>query len=240
MNRMIKTIVAAAGAGLAGYAAYVASTFARYGRPRIATRADTLLDEFIPQYDVVDRHEARIDAPLHATFAAAREMDFDSSPIVRGIFKGRELIFGTRSEGPPKPKGVLATTLSMGWAVLAEMPDREIVVGAVTKPWEAKPVFHPLLPEDFAAFNEPDYVKIVWTLRVDPTDDGGSVFRTETRAVATDEAARKKFRLYWSFLSPGIILIRSAMLASLRRTIKEHGAHPAGERDVHASWADAT
>ena len=86
----------------------------------------------------------------------------------------------------------------------------------MTKPWEANPVFRPLPPEEFATFAEPDYVKIVWTLRVDATDDGASIFRTETRAVATDEAARKKFRLYWSFLSPGIILIRSAMLSSLR------------------------
>jgi hypothetical protein len=32
-----------------------------------------------------------------------------------------------------------------------------------------------------AAFNDPDYVKIVWTLRADPVDATHSVFRTETR-----------------------------------------------------------
>jgi hypothetical protein len=42
------------------------------------------------------------------------------------------------------------------------------------------------------------------------------VFRTETRAVATDPGARKKFRLYWSIFSPGILLIRSAMVAALK------------------------
>jgi hypothetical protein len=59
-------------------------------------------------------------------------------------------------------------------------------------------------------------VKIAWTLKAEPVDDQQSVFRTETRAIATDVGARVRFRRYWSFLSPGIILIRRAMLSSLR------------------------
>ena len=39
---------------------------------------------------------------------------------------------------------------------------------------------------------------------------------TETRAIATDADARK-FRTYWSFFSPGIILIRWAVLATVKR-----------------------
>jgi hypothetical protein len=221
MNRINKAIALTAGVGAAGYAAYVASTFLRYGRPRPVKGAatDALLDQFMPTFDVSERHEVHLAAPPSATFAAAKEMDFDSSRIVRSIFKARELLLGSKQATTRPPKGLVATTLSLGWAVLAEVADREIVVGAATKPWEPNPVFRPLSPEQFAAFSEPDYVKIAWTLRADPTDDGASVFRTETRAVATDENARKKFRLYWSFLSPGIIVIRSAMLPSLR-----HGA----------------
>ena len=89
-------------------------------------------------------------------------------------------------------------------------------MGAVTQPWSANVVFHPLPPQEFAAFDQPDYVKIVWTLRADPIGDNASVFRTATRAVATDAAARGKFRRYWSFLSPGIILIRWVSLAPLK------------------------
>jgi hypothetical protein len=100
--------------------------------------------------------------------------------------------------------------------VLAEVPGREIVMGAVTQPWHANVVFRPLPPDEFAAFNEPGYVKIVWTLRADPRGAHASIFRTETRAVATDAYARAKFRQYWSFLSPGIILIRWASLHPLK------------------------
>jgi hypothetical protein len=100
--------------------------------------------------------------------------------------------------------------------VLAEIPGREIVVGAVTRPWEANVTFRGMPPEPFASFAEPGFVKIAWTLRADPDASGGSIFRTETRAVATDTVARAKFRRYWAFLSPGIILIRRASLAVVK------------------------
>jgi hypothetical protein len=87
---------------------------------------------------------------------------------------------------------------------------------AVTQPWKADVVFRALPPGEFAAFHEPDYVKIVWTLPADPIGAGESVFRTETRVVTTDPAARAKFRRYWSFMSPGIILIRWMSLGPLR------------------------
>ena len=105
-------------------------------------------------------------------------------------------------------------------------------MGAVTQPWEANVVFRPLPPEEFVAFHEPDYVKIVWTLRADPIGADASIFRTETRATATDATARSKFRRYWSFLSPGIILIRRASLKPLRAAAERRArpgsltAHP--------------
>jgi len=50
----------------------------------------------------------------------------------------------------------------------------------------------------------------------DPAGDLRSVFRTETRVVATDPGARTKFRRYWSFVSPGIVLIRWLMLGPVK------------------------
>jgi hypothetical protein len=105
---------------------------------------------------------------------------------------------------------------AIGWGVLAEVPGREIVMGAVTQPWMADVVFRPLPPGAFAAFDEPGYVKIAWTLRTDPIGDAESMFRTETRVATTDPAARAKFRRYWSFTSPGIILIRRLSLGPLK------------------------
>ena len=203
----------------AAYAGYAAATWVRYGRPCRPTEdeSDHLLDRFMPVYDVVDRHCIRVDAPAAVTLGAARNMELSRLPVVRAIFKGRELLLHARPDARPRPKGLLNDMLSLGWSVLAEIPGREIVVGSVTKPWEPDVTFRSVPSTEFASFFEPDHVKIVWTLRADPISDTASMFRTETRAVATDAVARSKFRRYWSLLSPGIRLIRRLTLRPLKR-----------------------
>ncbi len=114
-------------------------------------------------------------------------------------------------------RGLVAVTKELGWGVLAEVPGHEIVMGAVTQPWNANVVFRGLPPDEFAAFNEPGYVKIVWTLRADAVSDTTSIARTETRAIATDAEARRKFRWYWARFSPGIVLIREISLRLVKK-----------------------
>jgi hypothetical protein len=145
------------------------------------------------------------------------------------IFKARQILLGSEPDAAARPRGLLALTKSIGWGVLAEIPGREVVMGAVTQPWRANVVFRPLAPDEFAAFNEPDHVKIAWTLRADALSPNGSIFRTETRAVATDAAARAKFRRYWSLLSPGIIVIRWASLRPLKARAELQARPAAGQ-----------
>jgi len=221
----------AAGAGLAaaGYAAYVGATWARYGRPAppLPDEHDELLDRFLPAYDVVDRHHLHVAAPAAVTLASAMEVDLFDLFAVRAMFKGRQMILRGAVDDRPRPRGLLAEVRSLGWVVLAETPEREIVLGAVTRPWEANVIFRSIPAEAFAAFNEPDYVKIVWTLRADAIGDNASIFRTETRAAATDPWARAQFRRYWALLSPGIILIRRVMLGQVRSEAERRIALPA-------------
>ena len=212
-------LAASAGLAAASYAAYVATAWYRYGRgprPVRDEERDALLDRFMPTYDVAERHHIRIAAPAEFTFAAASEMYLEQSPIVRGIFKAREWIMRSHPTPEPEALAFLARMRAIGWGVLAEHPGREVVMGAVTQPWLANVVFRPLPPEEFAGFHEPDYVKIAWTLRADPFTATESTFRTETRVVTTDSAARAKFRRYWAFASPGIILIRWVSLRPLK------------------------
>jgi hypothetical protein len=220
----------AAGAGIAGasYATYVGATWLRFGRRAAARRVarDDLLDTFMPRYEVCERHAIDVTAPPDVTLATAKKLELDSSIIVRALLRGRELILRSRPDTTARPTGLFEQMKSIGWGVLAETAS-EVVMGAVTRPWEPNPVFRAVPPADFATFAEPGYVKIVWTLRADPRQGGGSTFRTETRAVATDQHARRKFRWYWSFLSPGIILIRAAMLPSLAAAAERAGPpHP--------------
>jgi hypothetical protein len=206
------------GLAAGAYAVYAGVTWLRYGDPVPPSpdEQDPLLDRFMPTYDVVDRHAIRVEAPAAVTLAAAKAFELMHLPLVRAIFKGREIILGARPAAESRPRGLLDETLALGWGVLAETPGREVVVGAATKPWEANVVFRSIPPGEFAAFDEPEYVKIVWTLRADPLGEGASMYRTETRAVATDAVARERFRRYWACLSPGIRLIRTVSLRPLK------------------------
>jgi hypothetical protein len=218
MRTALKWAAGALGVAAGAYAGYVAMTWLRYGHPASANAddVDPLLDHFMPVYDVAERHHIHVAAPAEITFSTACEQDLMALPVARAIFKAREVVLGSEPDTTPHPRGLLALTKSIGWGELAEVPGREIVMGAVTQPWEANVVFRALPPHEFIAFHEPDYVKIVWTLRADAIDANASIFRTETRAVAAGPIARAKFRRYWSLLSPGIILIRWASLQPLR------------------------
>ena len=211
-------VVGALGLG-AGYAALVAWGWTRYGRrsPIAGGAEDRLLDAFLPTYDVSEHHSIAINAPAAVVLAAAKEMRLDQSFIIRAIFRARELVLGASRDNTSRPTGLLDQTRSLGWRVLAEVADREVVVGAVTQPWLANVVFRGLAPDQFAAFCEPGFVKIAWTLRADQGGPANSIFRTETRVSTTNAAARSRFRWYWAKFSPGIWLIRSLTLHPLKR-----------------------
>ena len=72
------------------------------------------------------------------------------------------------------------------------------------------------------------------TLRADPTGPHDSVFRTGTRVVITDAAARSKFRWYWARFSPGIAVIRE-MAQRLVKQEAERQARAAAAVDQRGS-----
>jgi hypothetical protein len=211
-------LAAGVGAAAGSYAALAASAWLRYGNaaPAGGDEADEWLDRFMPAYEVVERHHVRVAAPAGVTFAAATEVDPNQSAIVRAIFRGRELAMGSRPGRQSDARGFIAQMRAIGWGTLAEVPGREIVMGAVTQPWLADVVFRALPPSEFAAFQEPGYAKIVWTLRADALGSDESIFRTETRVATTDRVARARFRQYWSFVSPGIVVIRWMLLGPVK------------------------
>ena len=224
-----KTVAATAAIGAAGYAALVVFNRAKYGKVNCSaeTGKDSLLDRFIPEPEVAEHHQIDINAPADVVMAAAKELEFLESPVIRAIFKMRELALGGEPDDREHPRALFDQMQSIGWVVLAERPGREIVFGSVTQPWQAAPVFRPIPAGEYLAFAEPGYVKIVWTLRADPIDDARSTFHTETRVCTTDAAAPGRFRNYWSFVAPGVEVIRMAMLRPLKRAAEGRVRAPA-------------
>jgi hypothetical protein len=210
----------------AGYAALTAAAYFRYGRPRAERDGfgrERLLDRFMPAYEVVERHHIRVHAAAHVTLGAALEQDLQRSAVIRIIFKARAIALGSTAV-TRRPTALLAELLSLGWVVLTELPGREVVLGTVTRPWDADVVFRSVPADRFPSFREPGFVKIVVALRADPLGPGDSMFRTETRALATDSSARVRFRRYWSLVSPGVGLIRLMSLYPLKTEAERRAA----------------
>jgi hypothetical protein len=197
---------------------YVATRWLQYGHVRRRRGPPTPLDRFLPECEVLERHQTRVAAPADVTFIAAREMSLMASPVVRAIFRGRELLMRSPAEQPEAqlPQSLIDECLSIGWGVLAQESGREIVLGAVTQPWKSDVTFRALPPDEFAAFDKPGFAKIAWTIRAEPLGLETSRFYTETRVATTDAEARKRFRRYWTMVSPGVRLIRRESLRLVR------------------------
>ena len=173
LGRFGRAIGVGAGGVALGWLGYAATAWYRYGHVAKTRPADPLLDRVMPNPEVAERHEIRGTAPVEITYAAARDLDINRSPLVRGIFRGREVVLGAdRTDDGAAGESLLEQTLRLGWGILAEEPGREVVVGAVTRPWEADVRFERLPPDEFAAFDRPGDVKIIWSLAADRLGGG--------------------------------------------------------------------
>jgi hypothetical protein len=175
------------------------------------------LDRFLPDADIRERFELIVEAPAAVVMEAAKAMTLEGMPAVRGIFRLRAILMGAEVRGPRPVQGLLADSLAMGWGLLEAQPDRLVVVGSRCQPWIGDVTFVAIPPEEFAAYNEPGQVKIAWTLETDPLGPERTRFAHETRAHATDAAARAKFLRYWRWARFGIVAIRYLLLPAVRR-----------------------
>ena len=217
MGRAFKRSAQIVGAGALLGLGFIGTTWVRYGKPSKRGAQNPMLDLFMPEFEVREVHETPVTAPASLVLAVAQELDMQQSPLVKAIFTGREVLMGAKSSGRRERKSFVTEVLELGWRVLDEEPGRHLIMGAVTQPWKAEVQFRGLPPEEFAAFNERGHAKIVWTIEVEPRAAATSLFRTETRVSTTDPEARRRFRRYWSFVSPGVLLIRREMLRQIRR-----------------------
>jgi len=216
--RVTLILVAVVVVAALAYAIYFAATWINYGKVtrNASTPNGALLDQFLPTYEVSERHETRVDAPVSVTYQVSKEVDPNRSTLVRSIFEARQRLMGGRGEAALPSRPLLEMTKDLGWGVLAEVPGRVIVMGAYTQPWLAQVRFQALPPDQFATFHQPGYVKIIWTIEADSLGPLRSMARTQTRVETTDTRSRARFRTYWSKFSPGILLIRKQILDQIK------------------------
>jgi hypothetical protein len=185
-------------------------------------RSGPLLDDTLAAFDVVISESVVVDAPLDATYAAARELDFlrVRTPLAVAAMwvRGLPERFGRDGErAKPPPRLVLAEGDELpGWHVLAEAPGRELVFGAVGRFWKSRIEWHDVPVGEFPTFSEPGFGKIACSLRVGPCGDQ-TLLTYECRTTTTSADARAAVARYWWLVRPFVGHIMRATLATIRR-----------------------
>jgi hypothetical protein len=202
---------------------------------RLPAERPAAIEKYVPAFDVADYREAPVAAEPGAAWQALRAFDLRRSRIVRALFAVRTIPERWRAGAAtaPRPGPFVDEALRLGWFLLEERPGEEIVLGAVTKPWEPVVRFRGMPGQQFLAFSEPGFAKIVWNLAVRPGRKAGSVLSTETRVSTTDADSRRRFRRYWRIFGPGIRLIRRIVLRRIQRDLRRSARRRAPRRALY-------
>ena len=163
-------------------------------------RSSTRLSEVLPEFDVRARRAVRLVAPAERVWEALHATTIGDSRVVQVLFRLRGL-------RPDPGRSILELE---GFERLVEEPGRELVVGAVGKPW--RPSGGLVRGADPRTFREPGYA----LMALDVTYDG-STLATETRVRCTDARSRRWFRLYWLVVGPFSGVIRTSWLRAVAR-----------------------
>ena len=189
----------------------------RVARPR------TQLDQFAPVYQFSEFHSIRIAAPKERVYRALKVVTADEIALFRTLTWLRR--FGCPGPesilNPPRHVPILDVAARTSFLVLAEEPDREIVLGtlaAAPRGWHpsGKPT-----PDGFKALivttRSPGFASTTMNFSIEDSGPTACTLTTETRVYATDASTRRRFAGYWRVIYPGSALIRRMWLRAIAR-----------------------
>jgi hypothetical protein len=203
---------------------------------RVAVLASRL-DEFAPVYQFREFHSIRVDAPADRAYAAIKQVSADEIPLFQTLTWIRR---GGRPSAPgilnaPEHQPLLAVATRTSFLLLAEEPNREIVIGTavlVPKGWRLN---RQPTPEDFQAVRGPGFALASMNFFIQPEGTNACVLTTETRIYATDSASVAKFARYWRIIDPGSALIRRMWLRAIKRRAESESKSPLQAIPAHSS-----
>jgi hypothetical protein len=176
-----------------------------------------IIDEFLPRYHFHEVHSTRIRAPAETVYAAVRGVTAREIRLFRILTWIRSPHIGKAPESilaPPADDPVLDVALRSGFLLLGDAPPKEVVVGTILG---RAPHDGPVpTPTGFKNFNRPGHAKAVMNFRVTPEENGWVALTTETRVLATNDRAKRRFGRYWHVIYPGSALIRVMWLKAIK------------------------
>lgn len=196
-----------------------------YGNKEAATQP-AKLDEWMPRWQVAERHTLEVTAPPEKVFSAIRAVRADEISFFRTLIAIRRC--GER-DGPenilnaPEEKPLLDVATQTTFVLLEEEAPRELVVGTIiAAPREAR-VSGRLTPDLFRTRLQPGWVLATMNFAVAPNSAGGSTVSTETRIYANSASALRRFGFYWRLIHPGSDIIRRMWLRAIRLRAEREG-----------------
>ena len=173
-----------------------------------------LIDDFLPTYDVRERHQTRVRAPLDKVYSAVQELDLREAKLSMLLFRLRGMPAGKTAPACFK----LDDFLKMRFILLGERANEELLLGLVGRFWTPSGELLRLSATAFRDFNQPGYAKAAWNFSLAEQPDKTVLLETETRVLCLDEASRRRFRLYWLFVGTFSGLIRREILQAVKQS----------------------
>ena len=184
-----------------------------------------LIDQFLPTFDVSERHRVRVHASAPATYAAVKSADLAGSALSRvllflravpgALLHGRR---GLRALAARRHEPVTLGTFELaGFRILAERSPEEIVIGLEGRFWTPSGALcTPSAAEFLSRAPLSGTARAVWNFSVRSLGDGATELATETRVLCADRSTRLRFLPYWVLIRLGSGLIRRTMLTAIR------------------------
>ena len=172
------------------------------------------LDDVVPDADHVTRQARDIDAAPAVVWEELHRLKLSSLPV--------SLVLGGVRALPGLLTGKWHGTLDQTFLdvvpvpVLSSEPPTAVVFGGVLQAWKLTGGQQPpaLDAAGLREWAEPGWVKVAMDFRLTPAR-GGTRLNSETRVLATDAEARRRFGLYWLVVGPGSSATRWEVLTAV-------------------------
>jgi len=172
------------------------------------------LDDLLPRWDFRERHARVVAAPADAVYAAVRNVTVAEMPLARGLMAARGIV----GHGLPRSdRPLLELMRSLGFAMLVDAPPSELAIGGIGPMWRPGARLRAIADaDDFRRAEHPGTVKVALGVEL-RADAGGTRLETETRILAADADAWRKFGVYWLLIRAPSGAVRHSMLGAIAR-----------------------
>jgi hypothetical protein len=185
----------------------------------------SLLDSWMPEYDVSARYSIPVAAPPERVYHALIRSDFSRPWLVRslmglrllpGLLRSPRQTWRRWSRANPRLRASLQDLDGSDFIRLEAAPPREIVLGITGRFWTISAQITPRPAERFRDPLPAGLAQAAWNFEIGSTPEGSSL-ATETRIRCADPPTLRQFRRYWRVVAPGSALIRLALLRQVRQ-----------------------